>query len=138
MTEAELQYIRLNYGVKTLQEIADDLEITLNKLYRTVKKYKFKKQPVQLWYAIYKKDEFYFMAPASACCRRLGISRNTLDFYTTQKHIERIYSKEELQKSSRTIAVKLGSFPVYEETYYKKLKKVNQKLFGEGYYSEAQ
>lgn len=136
MTEDELLYIKINYGIMTLGQISKNLNVPVGSLYTYIKKYKFKKQPAQLWYAIYRRDDFWFMATESECSRRLRVSKNTLRWYTYDKHIDRIYAQENEGNYNRVIAVNLGYYPLNEQKYHETMSYLNKKIFGEAYGSE--
>lgn len=128
LTKKDIDYIRINYGIIQVKEIAKTLGVNPQYIQMTIKKHNIKKNPVQLEYAIYFKDEFKFIGTAEECVERLGISRSTLTFYTTPAHRKRVYAQTSDSDVNRVIAVKLGYFPVFEEEYHAALKRFYQSV----------
>ena len=123
-TKDELLYLKINYGIKPMKDIAKTLNKTRYSINQQIKKHKLKKQPVQTEYAIYYDDTFMFTGTAEECAKELGVSTSSINFYASPAHKKRVAKQTGEREANKVIAVNLGTYPVNEEEYYETLKQI--------------
>jgi len=127
-TEDELTYLKINYGVIPVKEIAKNLGKTLYATQKQIQRHKFKKQPTQREYAIYFDDHYMFSGSVKECAEFLGVSQSTVYFYSTPAHKKRFDKYKGARRDRLIIAVDLGRWPVNEEEYYEALEQIAKRI----------
>lgn len=100
-TEQEDAYLKVHYGYRTIQNIADDLGIAFDTASKRINQLKLQSQ-WQKEYAVYIEDDFIMYGNRAKVMREMNITEDAFRLYKSNVGRER---------GCRTIILELGMWP---------------------------
>jgi len=121
----EVEYMRLNYGILPIEDIANKLGKTENAVIGKIHRSGIKMNNRRKEFAIYRGDNLLVIGTEKECADLLGIDIQTLRFYRTPSYEKRI---EISKPDDMMYVVDLGYWPINEEAYHETLEQINFRI----------
>jgi len=121
----EVEYMRLNYGILPIEDIANKLGRSNNAVIGKINRSDIKMTNRQKEFAVYRGDNLLAIGTEKECADLLGVDFQTIRFYRTPSYEKR---RELYGPDDRMYVVDLGYWPINEEEYHEALKRINQRV----------